>query len=94
MAKMRGLWIAALCLLPTPALAAEMPDENQPDKAKAVLADQVREQGHACDNAIEAHRDPALSRPDEPVWVLACSNATYRISLRADMAAKIEAIGN
>ncbi|MGH6941742.1 hypothetical protein [Hypericibacter sp.] len=92
MAKTHGFWIAALFLLPTVALAAETPDESQPVRARSILADQVREQGHACSNAIEAHRDPELSRPDMPVWILSCSNATYRISVRPDMAARIETI--
>jgi hypothetical protein len=93
MRKMHGLWIAAFCLLPTLALAAEAPDESQPIRARSILADQVREQGHACGSAIEAHRDPDLSRPDLPVWILSCSNATYRITVRPDMAARIERIG-
>jgi hypothetical protein len=93
MAKIRGLWIAALGLLPTLALAAEAPDESQPIRARSILADQVREQGHACGNAIEAHRDADLSRPDMPVWILSCSNATYRITVRPDMAARIETVG-
>jgi hypothetical protein len=30
------------------------------------------------------------SRPDRDVWVLRCSNATYRITRAPDMAAKVE----
>jgi hypothetical protein len=54
------------------------------------LAAQVRIQGFACDKAIGATRDKKRSKPDYAVWVLKCSNATYRVSRAPDMAAKIE----
>jgi outer membrane lipoprotein-sorting protein len=53
------------------------------------LAAQVRIQGFACDKAQGATRDKKRSRPDYAVWVLKCSNATYRVSRAPDMAAKI-----
>lgn len=86
------LLIVTLCLLPGPGHAADMPDPNQLEQAKNILADQVREQGHPCDKAIAASHDEAESRPDEPAWILRCSNGTYRIRVRADMAAYIEPI--
>jgi hypothetical protein len=55
-----------------------------------VLAAQIRIQGVACDKPLSAVRDAKRSRPDYAVWVLKCSNATYRISRAPDMAAKIE----
>jgi hypothetical protein len=54
------------------------------------LAAQVRIQGFACDKAQGATRDKKRSKPDYAVWVLKCSNATYRVSRAPDMAAKIE----
>ena len=45
-----------------------------------VLAAQIRTQGFACDKAINARRDAKRSKPDHEVWVLRCSNATYRVS--------------
>jgi hypothetical protein len=54
------------------------------------LAAQVRIQGFACDKAMGATRDKKRSKPDYAVWVLKCSNATYRVSRAPDLAAKIE----
>jgi hypothetical protein len=56
------------------------------------IAAQVRIQGYACDKPLRATRDHRRSLPDHQVWVLKCSNATYRFSRYADMAAKIEVL--
>ena len=61
-------------------------------KPQDELAAQVRIQGFACDKAQGATRDKKRSKPDYAVWVLKCSNATYRVSRAPDMAAKIEAL--
>jgi len=55
-----------------------------------IIADQVRDQGYACNEARDVERDPAYSRPDEPVWILKCDNAAYRVRLVPGTAAKIE----
>ena len=55
-----------------------------------VLAAQIRLQGYACDKSLGAVRDRKRSKPDHAVWVLKCSNATYRIGRFPDMAAKVE----
>jgi hypothetical protein len=55
-----------------------------------MLAAQIRMQGVACDKPLRAVRDAKRSKPDHEVWVLKCSNATYRISRFPDMAAKVE----
>jgi hypothetical protein len=55
-----------------------------------MLAAQIRTQGFACDKPLGAARDAKLSKPDHAVWVLKCSNATYRISRIPDMAARVE----
>jgi hypothetical protein len=39
---------------------------------------------------VTAERDSALSRPDEAVWILKCQNATYRVRLIPDLAARVE----
>jgi hypothetical protein len=57
---------------------------------KDMLAAQIRTQGVACAKPLSAVRDAQRSKPDHEVWVLKCSNATYRISRAPDMAAKIE----
>jgi hypothetical protein len=54
------------------------------------LASQLRLQGYRCDDPVTAQRDPQLSKPDETVWNLRCSNASYRMRLTPDMAARIE----
>lgn len=57
---------------------------------QAMLAAQIRLQGFACDKPLGATRDIRSSRPDHAVWVLKCSNATYRVSRAPDMEAKVE----
>ena len=64
--------------------------EAYAQKPQDELAAQVRIQGFACDKAIGATRDKKRSKPDYAVWVLKCSNATYRVSRAPDMLAKIE----
>ena len=66
-----------------PAQAAdEMPAE--------IIAVQIREQGYACDKALSARREhPEL---DDAVWILKCDNASYRVRLIPDMAAKVERV--
>jgi hypothetical protein len=54
------------------------------------LAAQIRLQGFACDRSLGAVKDRKHSKPDYAVWVLKCSNATYRIGRFPDMAAKVE----
>jgi hypothetical protein len=57
---------------------------------QTMLAAQIRLQGFACDKALSAIKDRQRSKPDHAVWVLKCSNATYRVSRAPDMAAKVE----
>lgn len=57
---------------------------------QTMLSAQIRTQGFACDKALGATRDKKRSRPDRAVWILKCSNATYRVSRAPDMAAKVE----
>ena len=54
------------------------------------LAAQLRLQGHRCDEPVTAQRDAQLSKPDEIVWNLRCSNGSYRMRLSPDMAARVE----
>jgi hypothetical protein len=60
------------------------------ETVQSTLAAQIRLQGFACENALAATRDAKRSKPDHEVWVLKCSNATYRVSRAPDMAAKVE----
>lgn len=61
-------------------------DEIPPD----IIAVQIRKQGYQCNNPSKAKRDPEASRPDLPVWILTCENATYRVRLVGNMADRID----
>jgi len=39
---------------------------------------------------VSARKDIKYSWPDEPLWILNCANAAYRVRLIPDMAARIE----
>jgi hypothetical protein len=58
--------------------------------AAEIIADQIRDQGYACNGSLTPERDPTYSRPDEPAWILDCDNATYRVRLVPGMAADVE----
>ena len=60
------------------------------ESPKDVLAAQIRSQGIACESPKQAVRDAKRSKPDHDVWILACENATYRVSRYPDLAAKVE----
>jgi hypothetical protein len=49
-------------------------------------------QGYGCEKALDATRDNKASAPNETVWTLRCSDASYRVRLVPDMAAKVELI--
>ncbi len=58
------------------------------------IAAQIRDQGYKCDEPQSAERDQQASKPGEAVWVLTCEDASYRVHLIPDMAAKVERIDN
>jgi hypothetical protein len=58
------------------------------------LAAQVRSQGYRCDQPVAANRDLRRSKPDSAVWVLNCRNATFRVRLDPNMAARITKLKN
>jgi hypothetical protein len=66
-----------------PAIAQQEPPADD-------IAAQVRLQGYPCDGPLSARKDAKWSFPDEPLWILTCANATYRVRLVPDMAAHIE----
>ncbi|MCA6115871.1 hypothetical protein J6524_13365 [Bradyrhizobium sp. WSM 1738] len=88
---MRKTWgslvLAIAALLFSPQLRAQQVAAETP---QTMLAAQIRTQGFTCDKAIGATRDRKRSQPDRVVWVLKCSNATYRVTRAPDMAAKVE----
>jgi len=74
--------------VPSQKLAEAQPanDEVPPD----IIAVQIRKQGYSCSNPQSAKRDEAASKPDLPVWILKCENASYRVRLVGNMADRIE----
>jgi hypothetical protein len=62
------------------------------ETVSSILAAQIRTQGYPCDQALGAKKDVKRSRADHDVWVLRCSNATFRVSRAPDLAAKVEVI--
>ena len=78
--------LAVVCALFPGGFSAQAANET----VQGVLAAQIRSQGFACDKPLGATRDAKRSRPDHEVWILKCSNATYRVSRAPDMAARVE----
>lgn len=67
-------------------------DAQAEDETPVIIAAQIRKQGFTCDNAERAVRDNDLSKPDLPVWIVTCGNATYRVRLVGDMTDRVEKI--
>jgi hypothetical protein len=60
---------------------------------KDIIAAQIRSQGYACNSTQSAERDVAASAANEAVWMLRCQNASYRVTLIPNLAAKVEKVG-
>lgn len=73
----------ALCAMGSCALA----DDAAQDAAD--VAAQVRGQGYSCKDPVSATRDEAASKPDLPVYVLTCADATYNVKIVPDQAAVV-----
>jgi|tagenome__1003787_1003787.scaffolds.fasta_scaffold18497161_1 hypothetical protein len=85
--------VAQWVLLVTLMSAANPATPQQPGVTEGpagILAVQLRQQGHRCDEPARAEPDAARSRPDERAWVVKCANASYRMRLMPNMAALIE----
>jgi hypothetical protein len=82
-----SLLLAIAAVLFSPQVRAQPVATETP---QTMLAAQIRIQGFTCDKALGATRDKKRSRPDRAVWVLKCSNATYRVTRAPDMVAKVE----
>ena len=77
---------AAAAALWAVSLSAAADDMTQ---AAVDVAAQVRGQGYACTDPVSATRDEPASKPDLPVYVLTCANASYRVKVIPDQAAVI-----
>jgi hypothetical protein len=60
------------------------------DNRAEIVAVKIRDQGYYCDTPQSVERDRGRSVPNETVWILKCLNATYRVKLIPDLAARIE----
>ncbi len=78
-----GLLAAMMSFAAAAALAQDQ------DAVVAIVADQVRSQGFACENPSAAERLEAESKPDEPVYLLKCKDAEYRVHIIPDQAAEV-----
>lgn len=85
-----GHWIFLSALALIDALTVGRAAAQGAETVQDMLAAQIRSQGFTCDKALGATKDTASSRADHTVWVLRCSNASYRVSRAPDMAAKVE----
>jgi hypothetical protein len=63
------------------------------DNAAAIVADQVRSQGFACNNPSSAERIAAESAPNHIVYLLKCEGITYRVVLVPDQGADVTKVG-
>ena len=79
---------AALAVSVCPAAAQTGSDAAGDAAAGELVAVQVRDQGLACAEPVDAKRDPTAN--DDAVWTLTCADASYRVRLVPDQAAKVE----
>jgi hypothetical protein len=61
-------------------------------QAAVIVATQLRAQGYQCDDPHKAEPDSSDTTPGEQAWIVTCDNATYRVKLVPDQAAKVEQI--
>jgi hypothetical protein len=85
-AILRAIGIAVVLSLPCLPIEATA-QENGTDLA--IVADQVRSQGFACDKPVSVERIEAEASADETGYVLKCDGATYQVHLIPDQAARI-----
>lgn len=82
------LGIAAIATLPLGAAPGRTADPKE--VSKDIIAVQIRKQGFECKTPLSAERDMTTGNPDDPVWTLKCDDASYRVHLVPNMAAKVE----
>ena len=80
--------------LPTTAETEPAAAAMAQEAPKEIVASQIRSQGYACDSPQNAERNIAASKAHEVVWVLDCQNASYRVTLIPNMAAKVDKVGD
>jgi hypothetical protein len=76
------------------AAGTSMADDADSETPANIIAAQIRKQGYKCDEPGPATRDPQLSKPDLPVWIVPCEDATYRVRLVGNLADSVEKIAD
>jgi len=89
-----ALFALLVLLILALATAALRPARAADPEAATVVANQLRRQGFTCDEPAKAERDVKASIPHEAVWNLRCKNASYRVRLVPNSAAKVETLEN
>jgi hypothetical protein len=84
--------IACMVTMQAVISVAAIQNVSAKEATKDLLAAQIRDQGNLCNRPLSANRDLRRSKRDEAVWVLRCTNATYRLRLVPDMAAHVEVL--
>jgi hypothetical protein len=84
-------WIPSITsgVLASVCIASAIETATAQDEATAIVADQVRSQGFACNNPSSAERVAAESAPNHFVYLLKCEGATYRVVLVPDQGAGV-----
>ena len=72
------------------ALTATGGSATEQETPQGIIAAHIRDQGFKCDKPEGAKQDSNASKPNETVWLLTCENASYRVTLVPDLAAKVE----
>ena len=88
--KQRGLKCFSAVALIAAVASSRGAVQSAEETVQTMLAAQIRLQGFACEKALSAIKDRKRSKPDHEVWVLKCSNATYRVGRTPDLAANVE----
>lgn len=80
----------ALLLICAPAFGQPVSAQDaSPGEVMAVVAAIVRAQGIACTAPSTVARQDDASKPDEPVYVISCREASYRVRIVPDQASII-----
>jgi hypothetical protein len=90
---MRPIYLISLLMVVTAAAGIGWPYAGGAQGGPTdIIAAKIRGQGYTCDSPQSAERDATASTANEVVWTLQCQNASYRVTLIPNMAAKVEKV--
>ena len=81
--------IALLVLAAVLPVASAGAADPPPETAPAIIAAAVRDRGFPCDRPISAEREPSVSQPDRPAWIIRCDDVRYRVVFEGDTGARV-----